>query len=75
MLLKYKWSQIDEIVRRSIVLGFGWSLTDSICSNLFTFIMNASGDELNWNYMLTALMSNFEFVINFYLKFAFFFYY
>jgi hypothetical protein len=45
-----------------ITIGLGWSLADSLFSNLFYYLMNSMGEEFTWEYIRTAILANLQMI-------------
>jgi len=58
--LKHRYSYMDNKALRSWAVTIGWGFADIVVSNLFFFILNATGDEFNWKYMVRAATANIE---------------
>jgi hypothetical protein len=59
--LKNPFSE-KETALKVLTVGLAWTLGNSICSNLLYFLMNATGEEFNWEYIITAIESNFDLI-------------
>lgn len=59
--LKNPFSE-KETALKVLTVGLIWTLANSICSNLLYFLMNATGEEFNWEYIITAIESNFDLI-------------
>lgn len=57
--LKNPFSE-KETALKVLTVGLIWTLGNSICTNLLYFLMNATGEEFNWEYIITAIESNFD---------------
>lgn len=67
MLIKYALNLKNpfsekETALKVLTVGLIWTLANSICSNLLYFLMNATGEEFNWEYIITAIESNFDLI-------------
>ena len=51
-----------ETALKVLTVGLIWTLGNSICTNLLYFLMNATGEEFNWEYIITAIESNFDLI-------------
>merc|ERR1711957_164436 len=51
-----------ETALKVLTVALAWTLGNSICSNLLYFLMNATGEEFNWEYIITAIESNFDLI-------------
>lgn len=51
-----------EMSLKVLTVGLAWTLGNSLCSNLLYFLMNATGEEFNWEYIITAIESNFDLI-------------
>lgn len=51
-----------ETALKVLTVSLTWTLANSICSNLLYFLMNATGEEFNWEYIITAIESNFDLI-------------
>jgi len=45
-----------------ITIALGWSLADSLFSNLFYYLMNSMGEEFTWEYIRTAILANLQMI-------------
>jgi len=59
--LKNPFSE-KETALKVLTVGLIWTLANSICSNLLYYLMNATGEEFNWEYIITAIESNFDLI-------------
>jgi len=59
--LKNPFSE-KETALKVLTVGLIWTFANSICSNLLYFLMNATGEEFNWEYVITAIESNFDLI-------------
>ena len=59
--LKNPFSEKENALK-VLTVGLIWTLAHSICSNLLYFLMNATGEEFNWEYIITAIESNFDLI-------------
>ena len=61
--LKSKNNFTDKQVAFKIVtIALGWSLADSLFSNLFYYLMNSMGEEFTWEYIRTAILANLQMI-------------
>lgn len=51
-----------EIGLKVLTVGLAWTFADSIFSYLLYFLMNATGEEFKWDYIQTAVQSNFDMI-------------
>jgi hypothetical protein len=51
-----------EVGLKVLTVGLSWVLADSIGSYLLYFLMNATGEEFKWEYIQTAIQSNFDLI-------------
>jgi len=58
--LRNKYTYLDNSTLRILAVAIGWNITENICSNFFYFILNASGDEFTWRYIVRAVCCNFD---------------
>jgi hypothetical protein len=54
--------QEKEVGLKVLNVGLTWSLIESLCSYLLFFLMNATGEEFRWEYIQTAIQSNFDLI-------------
>ena len=54
--------QDKETGLKVLNVGLTWSLIESLCSYLLYFLMNATGEEFRWEYIQTAIQSNFDLI-------------
>lgn len=59
--LKNPFSE-KETALKVLTVGLVWTMANSLCSNLLYFLMNATGEEFNWEYIITAVESNFDLI-------------
>ena len=45
-----------------ITIALGWSLAESLFSNLFYYLMNSMGEEFTWEYIRTAILANLQMI-------------
>ena len=45
-----------------ITIALGWSLAESLFSNLFFYSMNSMGEEFTWEYIRTAILANLQMI-------------
>ena len=45
-----------------ITIALGWSLAESLFSNLFYYLMNSMGEEFTWEYIRTAILANVQMI-------------
>lgn len=78
ILLKYKWSSLDDQFARIIAIALGifnkimkikfkkkgWNFVESVLGSFFYFFMHASGDEFSWKYIYKAMFNNMDLVKN-----------
>ena len=43
-------------------VSLGWSLADSLCTNLFYFFMYATGEEFSWEFIQTGIQANIDLI-------------
>ena len=61
--LKSKNNFTDKQAAFKIVtIALGWSLADSLFSNLFYYLMNSMGEEFTWEYIRTAILANLQMI-------------
>ena len=61
--LKSKNNFTDEQASYKIItIALGWSLADSLFSNLFYYLMNSMGEEFTWEYIRTAILANLQMI-------------
>jgi hypothetical protein len=61
--LKLKNSfQEKETGLKVLSVGLAWTLAETLCSNLLYFIMNATSEEFQWEYIQTAIQCNFDLI-------------
>ena len=61
--LKSKNNFTDQQAAFKIVtIALGWSLADSLFSNLFYYLMNSMGEEFTWEYIRTAILANLQMI-------------
>ena len=61
--LKSKNNFTDEQVSYKIItIALGWSLAESLFSNLFYYLMNSMGEEFTWGYIRTAILANLQMI-------------
>ena len=61
--LKSKNNFTDEQVSYKIItIALGWSLAESLFSNLFYYLMNSMGEEFTWEYIRTAILANLQMI-------------
>jgi hypothetical protein len=61
--LKLKNSfQEKETGLKVLSVGLAWTLAETMCSNLLYFLMNATGEEFQWEYIQTAIQCNFDLI-------------
>jgi hypothetical protein len=61
--LKLKHSfQEKETGTKVLSVALAWTFAETICSNLLYFIMNATGEEFQWEYIQTAIQTNFDLI-------------
>jgi len=54
--------QTSEAHLKVLTVALSWALADSVISYLLYFLMNATGEEFKWEYIQTAIQSNFELI-------------
>jgi hypothetical protein len=54
--------QDKEVGLKVLNVGLTWSFIESLCSYLLYFLMNATGEEFRWEYVQTAIQSNFDLI-------------
>lgn len=59
--LKNPFSEKEKALK-VLTVGLIWTLGNSVLSNLLYFLMNATGEEFNWEYIITAIESNFDLI-------------
>jgi hypothetical protein len=59
--LKNSFSE-KETGLKVLSVGLAWTLAEALCSNLLYFLMNATGEEFQWEYIQTAIQCNFDLV-------------
>ena len=52
----------DQVGLKVVTISIGWCLADSLCTYLFYFLMNATGEEFTWEYIQAAIESNIDFI-------------
>ena len=61
--LKSKNNFTDEQASYKIItIALGWSLAESLFSNLFYYLMNSMGEEFTWEYIRTAILANLQMI-------------
>ena len=50
----------EQASKKIITIALGWSLAESLFSNLFYYLMNSMGEEFTWEYIRTAILSNIQ---------------
>ena len=45
-----------------VTIALGWSLAESLFSNLFYYLMNSMGEEFTWEYIRTAILANLQII-------------
>lgn len=52
----------NETGLKVLTISLAWSFADSLCSNLFYFLLNATGEEFTWEYIQTSIIANIDFI-------------
>lgn len=52
----------NETELKVLTISLAWSLADSLCSNLFYFLLNATGEEFTWEYIQVSLIANIDLI-------------
>eukprot|EP01016_Furgasonia_blochmanni_P052608 TRINITY_DN840_c0_g1_i1.p2 TRINITY_DN840_c0_g1~~TRINITY_DN840_c0_g1_i1.p2 ORF type:complete len:230 (-),score=78.47 TRINITY_DN840_c0_g1_i1:262-951(-) len=60
LLLKSKWSVLDNSSLRIVAVAVGWHFVEALCTNFFYLLLNATGEEFSWKYLSKSLLNNFE---------------
>ena len=55
----YEYEDSNAII---LNVSLGWSLADSICTNLFYFFMYATREEFSWEYIQTSIQANIDLI-------------
>ena len=50
----------EQASKKIITIALGWSLAESLFSNLFYYLMNSMGEEFTWEYIRTAILANLQ---------------
>ena len=52
----------EQAAKKIITIALGWSLAESLFSNLFYYLMNSMGEEFTWEYIRTAILANLQMI-------------
>ena len=55
----YEYEDSNAII---LNVSLGWSLADSLCTNLFYFFMYATGEEFSWEFIQTGIQANIDLI-------------
>merc|ERR1711976_293057 len=53
---------VQEVHLKVLTVGLAWNLADSVATNLLYFLMNATGEEVKWEYIQSAIQSNLDLI-------------